>query len=90
MPADCAHHSQDHPVDGLHTWTTHDPACEEEGGPLPCGADANAAQDREDQMVEEFRASLRADRLIAQSDRGDGEGTPACLGCLNGCSYCED
>lgn len=90
MPvATCTSGSHDDPVDGLHTWSDHAPECEQEDGPLPCGVDAFDAQVEEDRRVDEFRAAIRADRLIAESDRGDGEWTPACLGCHNGCSFCE-
>jgi hypothetical protein len=87
--AACASGSQDHPVDGLHTWSDHDERCEQEGGPLPCGLAAFEADEREERLVEEFRAGLRADRMRRESDLGDGEGTPACLGCTNGCRFCE-
>lgn len=87
--AECSSGSNDHPVDGLQTWSNHATDCEQEDGPLPCGVDAFEAEERQERLVDEFRAALRADRLIAESDRGDGEWTSACVGCLNGCSFCE-
>lgn len=44
---------------------------------------------------ERFRALLAEDeedrRIAAREEAlGDGEGTPRCTGCLNGCRFCED
>lgn len=85
----CTSGSHDDPIDGLHTWSNHAPECEQEDGSLPCGIGAFDAQEEEDRLVDEYRAALRMERLRRESDRGDGEGTVACIGCLNGCGYCE-
>ncbi len=87
--AGCSSGSHHHPVDGLQTWSNHAPDCEQEDGPLPCGVAVFEAEVREERLVAEFRAGIRADRLRAESDRGDGEWTTACVGCHNGCSFCE-
>jgi hypothetical protein len=85
----CTSGSHDDPIDGLHAWSDHAPECEQGGGPLTCGLAAFEAEEHEERLVADYRHALRMDRLRAESDRGDGEQTPACLGCLNGCGYCE-